>query len=172
MDKEVLKVLTKRFADVDRRLIAIKKEELILEREHTSLSELLEIYEEEEYDSIEEERRVTDGYMRDKPISSPYINDVSKMPVQTKKNDNRWIRARGKSKYDDIMEIVFEGGVMLYNREISEKVNMLIDKPVAQATIFGIMKNAIKYGKAERIGDQYRWLGKGEDTDVQTGSME
>lgn len=64
--KDLLQGAKDRESAVMRRITAIEKELVELREEQNNLSALIELYEHKEYDSIEEEKRVTDKVLKKK----------------------------------------------------------------------------------------------------------
>lgn len=140
MDKVTIKNLITRSALVKLRLNALNKEQSELMEEDVLLDKLISHYGNLEYDSIEEERNVTEAILN-KPA---------------KESSKR--ESKGKSKYDAIFSIIFEehpNGLTLTN--LSRYVNELSDKKIVMGTIYRVIETAITYGKATKEDKLYYW---------------
>ena len=135
----MIKNLENRSVLVKSRLIAIDKEKEGLVIEDTALDKLITHYKNLEYDSIEEERRVTAALTKED------------------KSSNKGIK-KGTSKYDEVFKTIFAeypNGLtmtMLRARTID-----LTGVEISPATIYNVIESAVRYGKARKENKLYYW---------------
>lgn len=143
MNENYMEQLKTRYELVGRRLSALDKEKLTLESEHKALGELLEVYSERgSYDTIEEERRVTD-----KLIQSPKTITT---PSHTRKQT---YTQKKPYSHEDTLALIFEDnhGTPLTLKEITTKVNDIEDTYYKDATFFRLFERLVELNRAVRI---------------------
>jgi hypothetical protein len=152
LNEALYKGLFTRLEQVSNRLTALEKERSILLTEKTHLKDLITIYKNMEYDSIEEERRVTSAMLKEEaaPAKEPATR--------------QWggARHRGVSMYDEPIETIFKTMKNPINiQDITQELNTLMNRndiPTKQ-TITTLQK-FIKRGTVTRIRQGfYTWTG-------------
>lgn len=142
--KEFTKEIHARFDRVSSRLAALNKEREQLEAEHESLLKLAMLYDNMAYDSITEERRVTEQILQPAVrVSSP------------KKN---------KSQYDEPLEVIFTtASKPLALSEIHESLCELTEKEIQYKNMVAILNQQMRKGAVKRVGyGKYAWISKEE----------
>ena len=127
----MIKNLENRSVLVKSRLIAIDKEKEGLIIEDTALDNLIAHYKNLEYDSIEEERRVTAAFTKEKSSSK--------------------VIKKGTSKYDEVFKTIFEEFKDGLNMTMLRKHTIdLTGVEVSPATIYNVIESAVRYSKAKK----------------------
>lgn len=142
MDNKVLNEMQKRLYLLDCRLNALEKERQTLLKERELLEPLMKHYDSMPYDSIEEERRVT------QQIAATSI----------KSEPNRGGRKTGQSKYQESLECAIEntGKEWSTNADITAVLNELLDKPIRPQQVFNLLKAQIASGRVIKHGNFYK----------------
>lgn len=140
MNENYMEQLKTRYELVGRRLSALDKEKSTLESEHKALGELLDVYSERgSYDTIEEERRVTD-----KLVPPPALLTKSTQPKHYTKKPYA---------HEETLALIFEEnqGKPLTLKEITSKVNDIEDAYYSIATFFRLFERLVELNRAVRI---------------------
>jgi hypothetical protein len=135
MNKVIAEAIAERLILVDQRIAAIKTELDMLEVERPLLCGLLVHWRDTDYDSIEEERRVTSEMLnlnlkKVLPIEQPPVH----APVEKTKVSTSTVY-RGKIS-DIILELLYDAPYGLKTSEIATKISHRIGREVATNTMW------------------------------------
>jgi hypothetical protein len=142
---ELRKEIHDRFDRVSSRLAALNKEREQLETEHDSLIKLVMLYDSMPYDSITEERRVTEC--------------ILKAPERLEPVQRRAYKNKGRSQYDEPLEVIFTSvDEPMTLSEIHSNICSLTGKHINMKNMSAIMNQQIDKGNIKRIGyGKYAW---------------
>jgi hypothetical protein len=157
---ELHKEVKKRLELVSNRLIALEKEQKILLIEQEGLQKLDSLYSHITYDSITEERRVTEAILHSE--ESPQIEPA---PVKIHYGG----KIKGVSQYDEPIEVIFttnKNPIKFY--KIHEQLEILTDKKLQLKNVDQILRQQAKKGRIRRVAPStYVWIG-GSNAETQT----
>lgn len=138
MKEQFIKDIDERLMRVELRLKALDKEKVELENEYRLLKELSTVYYKRgDYDTIEEERRVT----------AKVLDTSSKSSTPEKQVKMDYSR-RGRIDYDEILELIFsDDNTPLTLGQIRKKVEELSGEKVNSGSIHSVVKRRVREGK-------------------------
>lgn len=150
---ELHKHVAVRLDQVTNRLKALEKERTDLISEHTSLHELHQLYKNQLYDPIEEERRVTEGVLQ-----AAATKEIIQAPKQT-------YNVTGISIYDEPFKLIFTTVPNpLSMLQIKKYLEDLLGKPIAYKNVDAQVRVQIRKGNIYRADrGAYSWNGEKQD---------
>lgn len=146
MNKTLFENLETRYNQVQNRLNALDLEKEMLIQEQEALKTLLPVYRKfiDNYDPIEEERRMT-----------AMITNLTNMSKKRNGKKRPWGNAcnKGKSRYDELFKIIFETtNKPLTAKEVLNKCHEL-DVSTTYSKVYAALQRAVKYNKLIQVND-------------------